>query len=78
MVIRMLEDVRQTTIRPVIEATIQPGTLVLTDEYTIYQRLPEWALNTKPSAITTQKTAAEDSWIPFSVCCYVFPRMLSW
>ncbi|MCB2264422.1 MAG: transposase [Candidatus Thiosymbion ectosymbiont of Robbea hypermnestra] len=34
VVIRMLEDVRQTTIRP--------GTLVLTDEYTIYHRLPEW------------------------------------
>lgn len=38
VVIRMLEDVRQTTVRPLIEATIRPGTLVLTDEYTIYNR----------------------------------------
>jgi len=42
VVIRILEDVRQTTIQPLIEATIRPGTLVLTDEYTIYKRLPEW------------------------------------
>jgi len=41
VVIQMLEDVRQTTIRPLIEATIRPGTLVLTDEYTISHRLPE-------------------------------------
>ena len=39
--IRILEDVRQTTSQPLIEATIRPGTLVLTDEYTIYKRLPE-------------------------------------
>jgi len=45
VVIRILEDVRQTTIQPIqplIKATIRPGTLVLTDEYTIYKRLPEW------------------------------------
>jgi len=42
VVIRILEDVRQTTIQPLIEATIRSGTLVLTDEYTIYKRLPEW------------------------------------
>ena len=42
VVIRILVDVRQTTIQPLIEATIRPGTLVLTDEYTIYKRLPEW------------------------------------
>ena len=42
VVIRILEDIRQTTIQPLIEATIRPGTLVLTDEYTIYKRLPEW------------------------------------
>jgi len=42
MGIRILEDVRQTTSQPLIEAMIRPGTLVLTDEYTIYKRLPEW------------------------------------
>ena len=124
--IRILEDVRQTTSQPLIEATIRPGTLVPTDEYTIYKRLPEWGfehqtvyhnagedardkdgdgfheihVNTMegfwslaallasatpgdfPEALTlsiwvfsssstTPKTAAKDSWIPFSVSCYV-------
>jgi transposase-like protein len=42
VVIQMLEDVKQATIRPLIEATIAPGTLVHTDEYDIYSRLEEW------------------------------------
>jgi len=38
VVIRMLEDVQQVTIKPLIQATIAPGTLVYTDEYDIYGR----------------------------------------
>jgi len=30
-----------------IEATIQPGAVVLTDEYTIYNRLPKWGFEHK-------------------------------
>ena len=33
VVIRMLENVQQVTIAPLIRATIAPGTLVYTDEY---------------------------------------------
>jgi transposase len=33
VVIRMLENVQQVTIKPLIQATIAPGTLVYTDEY---------------------------------------------
>lgn len=40
--IAMLENVQQSTIRPLIEATIQPGTVVNTDEYVIYEALPRW------------------------------------
>ena len=47
VVIRMLENVRQVMIQPLIQATIAPGTLVLTDEYDIYGRLPEWGYNHK-------------------------------
>ena len=41
VVIRMLENVQQATIRPLIQAFIAPGTRVYTDEYDIYHRLPE-------------------------------------
>jgi transposase len=42
VVIRMLADVKQTTIGPLIRRAIAPGTLIYTDEYDIYARLPEW------------------------------------
>ena len=42
VVIRMLENVQQVTIRPLIQATIAPDTLVYTDEYDIYSRLKAW------------------------------------
>ena len=38
----MLANVRQTTIRPIIEATVAKGTRVHTDEYGSYARLPVW------------------------------------
>ena len=38
---RMLANVQQQTIRPILEATIAPGTTVFTDEYDIYFRLPD-------------------------------------
>ena len=42
VVIRMLANVQQTTIAPLIKATITPGTQVYTDEYAIYHPLLEW------------------------------------
>jgi transposase len=39
VVIRMLANVQQRTIKPLIQATIAPGTCVYTDEYAIYSRL---------------------------------------
>jgi transposase-like protein len=42
VVLRMLADVRQKTIRPTIEATVGKGTRVHTDEYVSYARLPAW------------------------------------
>jgi transposase len=42
VVIRMLANVRQKTIEPLIKTTIAAGTLVYTDEYDIYARLQEW------------------------------------
>jgi transposase len=42
VVIRMLANVQQVTIGPLIQATIAQGSVVYTDEYDIYNRLPEW------------------------------------
>ena len=45
--IRMLENVKQATIEPLIRQTVQAGTLVYTDEYSIYARLQEWGYTHK-------------------------------
>jgi transposase-like protein len=42
VVIRMLADVKQKTIGPLIQGTIAPGAVVYTDEYDIYSRLTAW------------------------------------
>ncbi|MFC7452173.1 IS1595 family transposase, partial [Insolitispirillum peregrinum] len=47
VVLRMLENVRQVTIKPVITQCIKPGTSVFTDEYHIYARLPDWGYHHK-------------------------------
>lgn len=47
MVIRMLENVQLRTIRPLIETTINSGSLIYTDEYAIYDALPQWGYDHK-------------------------------
>jgi len=39
---RMWENIQQVTIKPLIQATIAPDTLVYTDEDDLYSRLEEW------------------------------------
>jgi len=47
LVMRVLDNVRQVTIQPIIEKFIKPGTLVNTDEYDIYGRLTDWGYEHK-------------------------------
>ena len=47
VVIRMLANVQQRTIQPVITATVAQDSLVHTDEYDIYARLPAWGYQHK-------------------------------
>ena len=47
VVIRMLANVNQVTIGPLIKRTITQGTLIYTDEYDIYSRLEEWGYGHK-------------------------------
>jgi len=42
VMIRMLENVKQITIGPLIRSAITEGSVVYTDEYDIYSRLEEW------------------------------------
>jgi transposase len=47
VVVRMLANVQQATIRPVIEGSVAKGALVHTDEYVVYARLEEWGYGHK-------------------------------
>jgi transposase-like protein len=47
VVLKMLVNVQQTTIAPLIKATITSGSLVYTDEYAIYTPLPKWGYEHK-------------------------------
>jgi hypothetical protein len=47
VVLRMLDNVKQVTIQPLVEKFIKPGTLINTDEYDIYGRLTEWGYEHK-------------------------------
>jgi transposase-like protein len=47
VVIQMLPNVQQVTIQPVITEVVAPGTMIYTDEYDIYTRLPEWGYQHK-------------------------------
>ena len=47
VVLNLIANVKQKTIEPLIKATIVAGTLVYTDEYSIYARLQSWGYNHK-------------------------------
>ena len=47
VVLRMLANVQQRTIEPIIAATVAKGTLIHTDEYGIYARLEGWGYQHK-------------------------------
>ncbi len=42
LILRMLPNVQQITIKPIIEASVAKGTQIFTDEYNIYSRLKRW------------------------------------
>jgi transposase len=47
VIIRMLDNVQQVTIKPIILSSIAAGTMVFTDEYNIYSRLEQWGFGHK-------------------------------
>jgi len=47
VVIKMLSNVQQKTIKPLIKERVKTGSLIYTDEYNIYARLEEWGYEHK-------------------------------
>ncbi len=47
VIIRMLSNVKQSTIAPLIQKLVSPGTLIFTDEYSIYARITQWGYGHK-------------------------------
>jgi transposase len=47
VVLHLLANVQQATIKPIISDTVALGTLMHTDEYDIYARLPAWGYGHK-------------------------------
>jgi transposase-like protein len=60
VVIRMLANVQQVTIKPLIQATIAPHTLIYTDEYDIYSRLVEWGYDHESVCHSAGEYARDD------------------
>ncbi len=64
VVLRMLANVQQRTIKPIIKATVIKGTLVHTDEYSIYARLPAWGYRHKTVCHGRGEYARDEDGVP--------------
>jgi transposase-like protein len=60
IVLHMLPNVQQATIRPIIEGTVGSGALVYTDEYDIYARLGVWGYGHKTVCHSAGEYARDD------------------
>ena len=60
VVIRMLADVKQVTIGPLIKQMITDGSIVYTDEYDIYSRLEAWGYDHKTVCHAKSEYARDD------------------
>lgn len=73
VVIRMLENVQQGTIGPLIRAMITPGSGVSSDEYDIYDRLSEWGYTHRTVCHAAGEFARDDDG---DGCCEVHVNTL--
>jgi transposase len=60
VVLRMLANVQQKTIEPIIGAAVARNTLVYTDEYDIYARLEDWGYGHKTVCHARGEYARDD------------------
>ena len=87
----MLPNVKQKTIKPIITTVVVKGTMIYTDEYSIYARLSVWGYQhnataeanmrvTRTAMVSTRSTSIR--WKDFGRCCApgciaAFPRRSS-
>lgn len=62
VVTAMLANVQQATIKPLIKATIAPGSLIYTDEYAIYTPVVKWGYEHKTVCHGRGKYARYGRW----------------
>ena len=60
VVINMLANVQQQTIKAIIQSMVRPGTLIYTDEYDIYARLETWGYRHKSVCHSAGEYARDD------------------
>jgi len=60
VVIRMLENVRQETIKPIISKLVEQGSQLYSDEYNIYDRLQNWGYLHKRVNHSAKEYARDD------------------
>jgi transposase len=60
VIIRMLSDVQQQTIAPLIQRAVALGSRVYTDEYNIYDRLSAWGYEHKTVNHSAGEYARDD------------------
>jgi transposase-like protein len=60
VLLRMLANVQQATIKPIIDAAVAQGSLIYTDEYDIYCRLPAWNYQHKSVCHNAGEYARDD------------------
>ncbi len=60
VVLKRLANVQQTTIQPIIEIMVKPGSLIYTDEYDIYARLESWGFSHKSVCHSAGEYARDD------------------
>lgn len=60
VVLRVLENVRQKTIKPIITKLVEQGSQLYTDEYNIYNRLESWGYLHKRVNHSAKEYARDD------------------
>ena len=60
LVVRLLANVKQKTIQPIIEQIVAKGSLIYNDEYNIYNRLQQWGYDHKTVCHSKGEYARDD------------------